>query len=93
MLTDEQSFIQQRYVLSFMGFMALALGYVQRFCLSLAITEMAEHTQHTKIQRTYSEGTVCLPDHSFHTNHTLHKVIDVNIRILNARQVLWLKIN
>lgn len=34
--------IQQRYILSLLGSLALALGYVQRFCLSLAIVEMAE---------------------------------------------------
>lgn len=30
----------QRYVLAFMGFLAMANAYIQRFCLSLAITEM-----------------------------------------------------
>lgn len=37
-------FIPQRYVLGLMGFLALANGYIQRFCLSLAITEMVKHT-------------------------------------------------
>jgi hypothetical protein len=78
MFTDEKSFIQQRYVLSFMGFMALAIGYIQRFCLSLAITEMAEHAQHTTTEQTFSEGTVCKSDYSFHSNHTMHKVTDIN---------------
>ncbi|KAG8308157.1 hypothetical protein J6590_002241 [Homalodisca vitripennis] len=32
--------VPQRYVLAFMGFLAIANGYIQRFCLSLAITEM-----------------------------------------------------
>ncbi|RZF34308.1 hypothetical protein LSTR_LSTR016362 [Laodelphax striatellus] len=32
--------MKQRYVLGIMGFLALANGYIQRFCLSLAITEM-----------------------------------------------------
>lgn len=80
MFTDERSFIQQRYVLSFMGFMALAIGYVQRFCLSLAITEMAEHTHHIKTHQTISEGTVCPSDYSIH-NSTTHKVTYVNLNV------------
>lgn len=72
-VTEKMSFIQQRYVLSSMGFMALALGYVHRFCLSLAITEMAEHSQ--KVTANSDMGTVCLADKSAYINiTTTHKV-------------------
>lgn len=71
-VTEKKSFIQQRYVLSSMGFMALALGYVHRFCLSLAITEMAEHSH--KVMVNSDMGTVCLADKSAFTNTTTHKV-------------------
>lgn len=54
---EERGFIQQRYVLSLMGFMALALGYVQRFCLSLAITEMAQ--QGIDLTENKRLGTIC----------------------------------
>ncbi|KAI5721826.1 hypothetical protein M8J77_026194 [Diaphorina citri] len=37
--------ISQRYLIGLLGFLAFALTYVQRFCLSMAITEMA-HTEH-----------------------------------------------
>lgn len=36
----------QRYVLAFMGFLAMANAYIQRFCLSLAITEMVLPPSH-----------------------------------------------
>lgn len=72
-VTEKKSFIQQRYVLSSMGFMALALGYVHRFCLSLAITEMAEHSH--KVMVNSDMGTICLADISAYTNTTAtHKV-------------------
>ncbi|XP_022184753.1 putative inorganic phosphate cotransporter isoform X3 [Nilaparvata lugens] len=38
--TQDNCCMKQRYVLGIMGFLALANGYIQRFCLSLAITEM-----------------------------------------------------
>ncbi|XP_050533315.1 putative inorganic phosphate cotransporter [Daktulosphaira vitifoliae] len=45
---EKCSFWQQRYLISILGFVALAISYVQRFCLSLAITEMADgHHQHS----------------------------------------------
>ncbi|KAL5233845.1 hypothetical protein ACI65C_001255 [Semiaphis heraclei] len=47
-----------------MGFMALAIGYVQRFCLSLAITEMAEQSHH-RVHQNASLGTVCPGSRSF----------------------------
>lgn len=49
--------------MSIMGFMALAIGYVQRFCLSLAITEMVEPTQRSTFHNV-TVGTVCLVDQS-----------------------------
>ncbi|XP_022173212.1 putative inorganic phosphate cotransporter isoform X1 [Myzus persicae] len=67
--SDGRGFIQQRYVLSSMGFMALAIGYVQRFCLSLAITEMAEQSHHT-VHQNANLGTVCPSSRSFgNTTH------------------------
>ncbi|XP_075225441.1 putative inorganic phosphate cotransporter isoform X2 [Lycorma delicatula] len=39
-ISTESCWIRQRYVLGIMGFLGLANGYIQRFCLSLAITEM-----------------------------------------------------
>lgn len=42
-----EPWIRQRYVVGMLGFFALAVGYIQRFCLSLAITEMvATHKLH-----------------------------------------------
>ncbi|KAL4089088.1 hypothetical protein QTP88_024160 [Uroleucon formosanum] len=64
-----RGFIQQRYVLSTMGFMALAIGYVQRFCLSLAITEMVEQTHHT-VRQNAKFGTVCPSGNPF--SNTTH---------------------
>lgn len=34
--------VQQRVVLSFMGFLSIAVSYSMRACLSVAITEMTE---------------------------------------------------
>jgi len=56
-----------------MGFMALALGYVQRFCLSLAITEMAEQKHHTVFQDA-NLGTVCPDERSFGNTTVFKKV-------------------
>lgn len=74
--SDSRSFIQQRYVLSTMGFMALALGYVQRFCLSLAITEMAEQRHHTVYQDA-NLGTVCPDERSFGNTTLFKKEMDL----------------
>lgn len=62
--------VNQRYILGFMGFFALANGYIQRFCLSLAITEMvATHRlHHTKI-----DPNACPLDTIITTNGTVHK--------------------
>lgn len=70
-VTDERSFIQQRYILSIMGFMALAIGYVQRFCLSLAITEMVEHK---RVSHNKHTGSVCPVEESF-TNTTVFQKV------------------
>uniref|UniRef100_A0A146L277 Putative inorganic phosphate cotransporter n=1 Tax=Lygus hesperus TaxID=30085 RepID=A0A146L277_LYGHE len=64
--------VRQRYVVGFLGFFALANGYIQRFCLSLAITEMvATHKLHpTKIDLhacPFDESTVVT------TNGTVHR--------------------
>lgn len=70
-VTDERSFIQQRYILSIMGFMALAIGYVQRFCLSLAITEMVEHKH---VSHSTHSGSVCPVDESVANSTIFQKV-------------------
>lgn len=87
-VADDRSFIQQRYILSLMGFMALALGYVQRFCLSLAITEMAEHSN--KVSYNASMGTICLAEPSVHSNLTMfsNKVI---IFVLEYKIIMYKK--
>jgi len=72
-IADGLGFIQQRYVLSMMGFMALAIGYVQRFCLSLAITEMAEQSHHT-VRQNANLGTVCPGSRSFGNTTNFKKV-------------------
>ena len=38
-----------RHIIGLLGFFAVGIGYIQRFCLSLAITEMVGDTKHTKI--------------------------------------------
>lgn len=74
--------IKQRYVVGFMGFFALANGYIQRFCLSLAITEMvATHRlHHTKI-----DPNACPLDTVITTNGTIHVSI---VHIFNIYFVL-----
>uniref|UniRef100_A0A1B6D0T1 Major facilitator superfamily (MFS) profile domain-containing protein n=1 Tax=Clastoptera arizonana TaxID=38151 RepID=A0A1B6D0T1_9HEMI len=44
-ITNASWCIPQRYILGLMGFFAFANGYIQRFCLSLAITEMVIHVK------------------------------------------------
>lgn len=53
---DDCRRIQQRYILSLLGSLALALGHVHRFCLSLAIVEMAEQQTHVE---SFNTGTGC----------------------------------
>uniref|UniRef100_A0A8D8ZMV9 Inorganic phosphate cotransporter n=1 Tax=Cacopsylla melanoneura TaxID=428564 RepID=A0A8D8ZMV9_9HEMI len=67
MLDKPDYFIPQRYVLGILGFLAFALTYVQRFCLSIAITEMA-HVEH-KI----SNKTLQCPGPVFIKNQTIIK--------------------
>ncbi|KAF6203094.1 hypothetical protein GE061_003508 [Apolygus lucorum] len=67
-----EPWLRQRYVVGILGFLALANGYIQRFCLSLAITEMvATHKLHpTKIDLhacPFDESTVVT------TNGTVHR--------------------
>lgn len=59
-----------------MGFMALAIGYVQRFCLSLAITEMAG-SHHPLRNKTM--GTECYNEHAFFNTTVTPKKVSTNI--------------
>lgn len=61
-------FIPQRYVIGLLGFLAFALTYVQRFCLSMAITEMA-HQEHK-----VSNKTIQCPVPQLVRNQTISKV-------------------
>jgi len=71
-VAGERNWIQQRYILSLMGFMALAMGYIQRFCISLAITEMAEQVRHTPL---HINSEVMCPIEETIGNATLSKKV------------------
>ncbi|BET03033.1 sodium:phosphate symporter activity [Nesidiocoris tenuis] len=67
---QREGWVRQRYVIGLLGFFALANGYIQRFCLSLAITEMvATHRLHpSKI-----DLHACPLDTVITTNGTVHR--------------------
>lgn len=54
--------------------MALAIGYVHRFCLSLAITEMAEKAHSLNMTHRVNTGTECISNEIF-DNTTLSKKV------------------
>lgn len=66
-----------------MGFLALANGYIQRFCLSLAITEMVKHTNEHSAEDPYS-CPVPIVNHtdseSVHTEVSMPAIRKFNIR-------------
>lgn len=49
--------IKQRYILTIMGFLAIANAYTMRVCLSVAITAMVFHEK-----KNNSAAAVCAPD-------------------------------
>lgn len=53
--------VQQRVVMSIMGFVSIAVSYAMRACLSVAITEMTEPIKNTN---TGNQSTVCGVLHS-----------------------------
>lgn len=69
--------MQQRIVLSFMGFLASAISYSMRSCFSVAITEMTEPIINTN---QLNRSTICGNQHdSQNLNNTkAHSVSDVH---------------
>lgn len=65
---------QQRVIMSFMGFLSIAVSYSMRACLSVAITEM---TEPIKIPNTVNQSTVCGVPHS-QTSHDSNKANTVS---------------
>lgn len=57
--------VQQRVIMSFMGFLSIAVSYSMRACLSVAITEMTEPINNTN---TGNQSMVCGILHS-QTSH------------------------
>lgn len=64
---------QQRVIMSFMGFLSIAVSYSMRACLSVAITEMTEPIKNTN---TVNQSTECGVTHSqsSHDSNTANTV-------------------
>lgn len=67
--------IPQRVILSFMGFLAVAVSHTMRICLSIAITEMVVKMNSTKVG---SDSTICAVDSSLPEENITTRQFNLN---------------